>query len=144
MKSGILKFYCRYVNNMLVLVKEDQIGKILKAFNSFHNNLWFIVDKFENEDVHFLDFKIMNNREINIYVKDTNSGLYINYKSYEPWHKKTAWIRTFYDRANKICSNDSLFHKQLARVKKVMGRVRSLVVSDLCSEAKGSQFESGC
>ena len=144
MKSGILKFYCRYVNNMLVLVKEDRIGKILKAFNSFHNNLWFIVDKFENEDVHFLDFKIMNNREINIYVKDSNSGLYINYKSYEPWHKKTAWIRTFYDRANKICSNDNLFHKQLARVKKVMGRVHSLVVSDLCSEAKGSQFESGC
>ena len=45
MKSGILKFYCRYVDNTLVLVKEDQIDKILKAFNSFHNNLRFTVDK---------------------------------------------------------------------------------------------------
>ena len=131
MKSGILKSYCRYVNNMLVLVKEDQIGKILKAFNSFDNNLWFTVDKFENEDVHFLDFKIMNNREINIYVKDTNSGLYINYKSYEPWHKKTAWIRTLYDRANKICSNYNLFHKQLARVKKVMSWKVILAISEI-------------
>ena len=116
---------------MLVLVKEDQIGKILKAFNSFDNNLWFTVDKFENEDVHFLDFKIMNNREINIYVKDTNSGLYINYKSYEPWHKKTAWIRTLYDRANKICSNDNLFHKQLAHVKKVMSWKVILAISEI-------------
>ena len=75
-KSGILKFYCRYVDDTLVLIKEDQIGKILKAFNSFHNNLQFTVDKFENEDVRSLELRVMNNGEINIYVKDTNSGLY--------------------------------------------------------------------
>ena len=76
MKSGILKFCCRYVDHTLVLAKEDQIDKILEAFISFHKNLWFNVDKFENEDIHFLDLKIMNNGEINIYVKDTNSSLY--------------------------------------------------------------------
>ena len=74
-KSGILKFYWRYVNDMLVLVKEDQTEKNLKAFNSFHNNLQFTVDKFDNENVYFLDLTIMNNREINIYVRSTNSGL---------------------------------------------------------------------
>ena len=120
MESGILKFYCRYVDDTLVLVKEDQIDKILKAFNSFHNNLRFTVDKFENENVHFLDLKIMNNGDINIYVNDTNSGLYINYNSYEPWHTKTAWVRALYDRAHKICSNDNLFQKQIAGIKKVM------------------------
>ena len=81
MKDGILKFYCRYVDDTLVLVKEDQIDKILKAFNSFQNNLRFAVDKFENGDVHFLDSKIINNGETNIYVKDTNRGLYINYNN---------------------------------------------------------------
>ena len=120
MKNGILKFYWRHVNDTLVLVKEDQnqIDKILKVFNSFHNNLWFTVDKFENEDVHFLDLKIMNNGEINIYIKDTSGGLYINYNSYEPWHTKTAWIRALYEKALKICSNNSLFHKQVAHIKK--------------------------
>ena len=34
MKSGILKFSCRYVDDRLVLVKDDQIEKILKPFNS--------------------------------------------------------------------------------------------------------------
>ena len=74
-KGGILKFYWRYVNDKLVLVKEDQIEKNLKAFNSFQNNLQFTVDKFDNENVYFLDLTIMNNREINIYVRSTNSGL---------------------------------------------------------------------
>ena len=117
---GILKFYWWYVNDTLVLVKEDQIDKILKAFNSPHNNLQLPADKFENEDIHFLDLKIINNGEINIYVKDTYSSLCINYNSYEPWYRKTAWIRALYDRAHKICSNDNLFHKQVASIKKVM------------------------
>ena len=120
MKSGILKFYCRYVDDTLVLVKEDQIEKILKAFTSFDSYSRFTVDKFKNEDVHFLDLKIMNNGEINIYVKDTNSGLYINYNTYEPWHTNTAWTRALYDRPHKICSNDNLFQNQVARIKKIM------------------------
>ena len=104
----------------MVLVKEDQIDKILKAFNSPHNNLWLLADKSENEDIHFLDLKIINNGEINIYVKDTYRSLCINYNSYEPWYRKTAWIRALYDTAHKICSNDNLFHKQVASIKKVM------------------------
>ena len=69
MDSGILKFYCRYVDDTLVLAEEDQINKTLKVFNSFHNNLQYIVEKFKNEDLHFLDLKIIINSEINIYVK---------------------------------------------------------------------------
>ena len=54
----------------------------------------------------------MNNGDSNIYVKDTNSGLYINYNSYELWHTKTAWIRALDDRAHKVCSNANPFQKQ--------------------------------
>ena len=43
--DNLLKFYCRYVDDTLVLVKEDQIHEILKAFDSFHNNSRFTVDK---------------------------------------------------------------------------------------------------
>ena len=55
-----------------------------------------------------------------IFVKDTNSGLYINHNSYEPWHTKTTWVRALYDRAHKICSNNNLFQKQVASIKKIM------------------------
>lgn len=33
MQSGILEFYCRYVDDTLEFVKKDQIDKILNAFN---------------------------------------------------------------------------------------------------------------
>ena len=49
MESGISKFYCNYENNTLVLVKVDPIDKMLKLFISFHNNLQFTAEKFENE-----------------------------------------------------------------------------------------------
>lgn len=58
--------------------------------------------EFENKDVHFLDLKTINNVGINIYVKNTNSGFYINYNSYELSHTKSAWIRELYDRAQLI------------------------------------------
>ena len=51
----------------LELIKEDQIDKVLKTFDSFHDKLGFTVAKLENEDVHFQDLKIMNNGVINIY-----------------------------------------------------------------------------
>ena len=62
----------------------------------------------------------MNKGEINIHVKDTNSCLYINYNSYKPWHTKTACIRALYDKAYQMCSNNNIFHKQVARIKMVM------------------------
>lgn len=33
MENGFLKFPCRYANDVSVLHKEDQIDRILKAFN---------------------------------------------------------------------------------------------------------------
>ena len=75
MVSGIIGCYCIYVDDTLVLVKENQIHKILKVFNLFYKHLWFTVHKFENEDVHFLDKKIMNNDKFNIHIKYTNSDL---------------------------------------------------------------------
>ena len=40
MENGFLKFPCRYANDVSVLHKEDQIDRILKAFN------WFFKKRF--------------------------------------------------------------------------------------------------
>ena len=69
MNDGTIKFYIRYVDDTLVLVKPDNIDKILNLLNSFHKNLKFTVDKFENCSVHFLDLLIMDNLDIDIYRK---------------------------------------------------------------------------
>ena len=34
-ESGIIQFYIRYVDDTLVLIKEDKINEVLNAFNAF-------------------------------------------------------------------------------------------------------------
>ena len=55
--SGMIKFYCRYVDDTFLLVKPVDITHIHNLFNKFDKNLRFTVDRFENEVPHFLDTK---------------------------------------------------------------------------------------
>ena len=71
-----IKFYIRYADDTLLLVKDEGIDPILKELNSYNRNIKFTVDRFINEDVHFLDIKIHRNNT-NIYYKDTHTGQYI-------------------------------------------------------------------
>ena len=64
----------------------------------------FTVDKFENEKVHFLDLEILVSG-IDVFRKTTHTGQYNNFHSFEPWSRKTAWIKSSFWRAVQICSN---------------------------------------
>ena len=46
--DGKIKFYCRYVDDTLLLVNRSDIDFIVKSFNSFDPNLQFTVNMFEN------------------------------------------------------------------------------------------------
>ena len=47
------------------------------TYSSLVKKLQLKVDTFDNDNIHFLDIKILNNVEIDIYIKDTNTGIYI-------------------------------------------------------------------
>ena len=57
-----LKFYIRYVDDTLALIKESDINIVLKKLNSFHPSLKFTVDKFHDGIVQYLDIKIVDNQ----------------------------------------------------------------------------------
>ena len=62
--KNFIKFYIRfysftYVDDTLLLVKDEDIDPILKELNSYNKNIKFTVDRFINEDVHFLDIKFI-------------------------------------------------------------------------------------
>ena len=65
-----IKFYIQYVDNTLLVVKDEDIYPILKELNSYN----------KNGDVHFLDIKIHQNNT-DIYYKDIHTGYYINYRN---------------------------------------------------------------
>ena len=43
------------------LILKKHLAKLL-----FHKKLWYIVDKFKNEDVHLINIKIVNNGKSNM------------------------------------------------------------------------------
>ena len=61
LEANLLKFYVRYVDDTLVLIKELDMNIVLKKLNSFHPSLKFTVDKFDDDIVHYLDIKIVDN-----------------------------------------------------------------------------------
>ena len=71
--SGLIKFYIRYVDDTLLLAKEDDIDNIFQQFNAFDDNLKFTIDKFTDNNVHFLDIKIDRN-ETDLFYKTTHTG----------------------------------------------------------------------
>ena len=71
--NGKVKFYCRYVDDTLLLVKPEDIDEILHKFNSFHRNLEFTVDRFDDCIPHFLDLE-MHPGGILIYRKETHTA----------------------------------------------------------------------
>ena len=97
--SGLIKFYRRYVDDTLILVNLNLIISHFysKSSKSFHKNLKFTVDRFENDFVHFLDIKISCDGT-DVYRKSTHTGQYTHFSSFEPFVRKTAWIKSLFHR----------------------------------------------
>ena len=72
LKDGTIKYYRRYVDDTLVLIKPADNSTVPEKFNKFDKNLKFTVDTFRDGVVHFLDIKIENNAT-DVFYKDTHT-----------------------------------------------------------------------
>ena len=102
-QSGSIKFYARYVDDTLLLVKPEDVGGILEKFNSYHKNLEFTMDTFDDCVPHFLDLEIQRDG-LSIFRKETHTAQFVHYDSFTKWNHKIAWIRSLTTRAKKNCA----------------------------------------
>ena len=58
MNDGGIKFYCRYVNDTLLVVKPQDVRRIRKLLNGSDINLKFPGDLFESEVSYFVDLEV--------------------------------------------------------------------------------------
>ena len=114
--DSIIKFYGRYVDDTLLVLKPSVISKVHEFFNSFHSNIQFTVDKLANELPHFLDNK-WSPDGLSIFRKDTNTGQYTKFKGYTNWHYKIAWIRSLVTRLKGICADNKL-NQELSKIRR--------------------------
>ena len=99
--DNTIKFYSRFVDDTLLVVKAEHIPRIHNLLNQFDHNLQFTVDMFKDEIPHFLDLEISNSGHLTIYRKDTHTGQYVNFSSYTPWKYTVSWITSLVCKSSK-------------------------------------------
>ena len=97
-RSGRIKLYARYLDDTLLLVKPEDVNGILRELNSYHNNLEFSVEKFEDSVSHFLDLDIIQTDCQYFTKKPTKRNSYITIALYvfeESWRDNLEYFNAF-------------------------------------------------
>jgi len=115
--------YARYVDDCFLLVRDlETVDSIRSKFISM-SVLNFTFELEKSRQLPFLDILVnrsSNSFNTSVYVKSTNLGQCINYKSICPDRYKTGVIKTFLHRAYNVCSNWSNFSSELERIKQIL------------------------
>ena len=106
-EDGTIKFYTRFVDDTLLLLKKDDIERVKAELERFDSNLKFTYDMFETENPHFLDIEITSNG-LKIYRKETFTGHYSDFSSFVPWNYRISWIRSLVYRTKRLCDHKYL------------------------------------
>jgi hypothetical protein len=117
-KDWFPRFWVRYMDDVLAIVKQGSEEKILKNFNS--NNLFpsikFTMEKENDGYIPFLDLKIIRNTgeiKFDIYRKQTSTQQYIPISSSHPWTQKMAAFNSMLHRLCTTPLDTSAYDREL-------------------------------
>ena len=95
--------------------------------NNFHNSIKFTHEIENNDEIAFLDVKILRKSdetfETDVYRKKTDSSVYLNWNSFSPKNWKIGTLKGLARRAHLICSNEVLVKKELKFLKYVFTKL---------------------
>ena len=113
------KLFHRYVDDIITIVKKEDIRKKLSEINSWHKNLRFTHEE-ENSSgqISFLDMLIHHiddRAQSSWFMKPTNIGLTLNYHALAPTNYKRSVVRSFVYRIYNACSTYEYVNEGLER-----------------------------
>lgn len=114
------RFWCRYVDDVIAIIKKDQATKILFELNSKFPTMRFTMEEEENGSIPFLDLRLTRIRdkiEFEIYRKLTDNQLMINANSFHHQSHKHAAIHSMMHRLFNIPMSRDNFKKELDYIK---------------------------
>ena len=119
-------FFGRYVDDTLAAFKSrDDAHRFLTFLNSLHTALKFTME--EEKDgvlgIPFLDIEIQRTNHgvtTTVYRKITHSGVYTHWLSFCPNYLKHNLVQTLLHRAWMICSNYTLWHSEVQKIKNML------------------------
>jgi hypothetical protein len=115
--------YCRYVDDIYVVVRDENHLLQLKTRMEEESVLNFTYEMSENNSIPFLDVKVSvigNQYQLGVYRKPTDVGKCMNPSSECPDRYKESVVRAYVHRAHKTCSSDSELRTELDRSKQIL------------------------
>ena len=121
-------FYRRYLDDTLTIMPNiETASNFLDTLNKAHSSVKFTMEIECNEMLPFLGIQLLNQSpqiETKVYVKPTNAGLLLHYKSHaDNWYKK-GLLRTMLDRAHCLSSSWTHFSDECDHLKTVFSRLK--------------------
>lgn len=97
------KFYNRYVDDIFVILKKNEINETLNMLNNKHPNIKFTCEIEENQSLPFLDIRIIRENRVlkfDVYRKHTATNRYITSDSFCSFQHK---ISAFNSMIHRLC-----------------------------------------
>ncbi|XP_068696375.1 uncharacterized protein [Montipora foliosa] len=120
-------YYRRCVDDMLTIVPNiASANKFLETLNHCHPSVKFTMEIENNGMLPFLGTQLLNKStqiQTEVYVKPTNTGLLLHYKSHVDDRYKRCLLKTMLDRAFRLSSYWSYFSDECNRLKMVFSRL---------------------
>ena len=145
-KNNKVLFYCRYVDDCCVIIKKRTKGQLLKDFNNFDSGLKWTIENMKNNELIFLDTKIVLNDStltLHQYRKPSASHCLTNFKlGVSPKSYKYGLISGEVHRANNCTSSEVALNDALENLENIL--VKNLyprkVVKQKMKEIKERNF----
>ena len=106
---------------LFFFIKLTSIIKVFETFNSYHKNIKFTIEIETENKISFLHVLLIHNNSListKVYRKNTNTDIYINWKSFAPNKWKWGTLKTLVNRAFDICSTDEYLKEKRTRTYK--------------------------
>eukprot|EP00794_Sanderia_malayensis_P004073 gene4073-4626_t len=113
----------RYVDDTLSLINVNSVNRVVEKLESFHENIKFTYELEKENKISFLDISLISNADgsfdTTVFRKETDTDIYLNWKSFAPLKWKRGTIRTLLLRAHNNCSNSEYLNKEIAHLRHV-------------------------
>ena len=111
--------YCRYIDDIFVVTHDmTQLQALKTALQN--NSVLTFTHEIGHNNINFLDINVDTSTAhstTKTFIKPTNSGIYLNFKSECPQKYKDSTVQSMIHRTYKNASNYKIFHQQVIQLK---------------------------
>lgn len=122
-----MPLWFRYVDDTFTFINENEIENVRNILNSFHPDIKFTCEIEANKSISFLDVKLIRKEDgsfiTEVYRKETDTNIYIHWKSFAPDTWKIGTLKGLFRRAYVVCSSTEGLKKEIDHLNFVFTKI---------------------